>query len=384
MLRLSRMLSGGYLLLALIITLLTLFVGPLGWAPFQIATIGPGGASVVITIAYGSEKEQWLKAAAERFAASNPRVGGRPVQIVLQGRGSREIVTDIVQSGYQPTVVSPASMVQIEQLRSSWAASKGGTIIGDGADAPRPLVITPLVLLAWGEPAQQIEEANPATFWKDIQTTLSAPDSRLKFGHTNPETSNSGTQTLLLLAYGYSGSAQLSAAQAQDLGFRDWLSGIEQAVPQPDDSTGTLMTDMLRYGPSTYDFVTVYENLAIEAMASPAAKNYGGMRAIYPPATILSDHPYAVLSAPWVTSAQRQAADQFRDFLLSREMQQLALQQYGFRPASPQVQISPNDPASPFGRYAASGIQIDIPPQVAVPSGDVIDALVSTWSAARP
>jgi hypothetical protein len=65
-------------------------------------------------------------------------------------------------------------------------------------------------------------------------------------------------------------------------------------------------------------------------------------------------------------------------------MQQLALDQYGFRPASPQVQINPSDPTSPFGRYAAQGIQLDIPPQVAVPPGDVIDALVATWRAARP
>ncbi|MBX0326542.1 extracellular solute-binding protein [Oscillochloris sp. ZM17-4] len=284
----------------------------------------------------------------------------------------------------QPTVVSPASMVQIERLRTSWAATQGGAIIGDGADAPRPLVITPLVLLAWDDRAQPIADASSGSFWKDIQSALVAANGGIRFGHTNPETSNSGAQTLLLLAYGYSDARNLSMAQAQDGAFREWLAGVERAVPAPDDSTGTLMTDMLRFGPSKYDFVAVYENLAIEAMGSPAASNYGGLRTFYPPATILSDHPYVVLRAPWVTPEQRQAAGQFRDFLLSREVQQLALDQYGFRPASPQVQINPGDPASPFGRYAAQGIQLDIPPQVAVPPGDVIDALVATWRAARP
>jgi ABC-type sulfate transport system substrate-binding protein len=129
--------------------------------------------------------------------------------------------------------------------------------------------------------------------------------------------------------------------------------------------------------------VATYENLAIEAMGSPAANSNGGLRVFYPPATILSDHPYAILSAPWVTREQREAAAQFRDFLLSRQMQQLALNSYGFRPASQQVQISAGDPAAPFGRHAASGIQIDLPPQVALPPGDVIDALVVTWSAVR-
>jgi len=383
MLRLSRMLSGGYLLLALLIALLTLFVGPLGWAPFQMPTIGPGGAPVVVTIAYSSEKEQWLKDAAGRFAATSPRVGGRPVQLVLEGRGSREIVTDIVQRGYQPTVVTPASMLQIEQLRSSWAATRGGTIIDSDNNALRPLVITPLVLLAWEDRATPIEGASAGSFWKDIQPALSAPGDGIHFGHTNPETSNSGLQTLLLLAYGYSGADDLSAAQVQDPEFRTWLAGIELAVPAQEDSTSKLMNDMLRYGPSTYDFVAIYENLAIEAMSSPAASGNGGLRVFYPPATILSDHPYVVLSAPWVSSEQRQAAGQFRDFLLSPDIQKLALQQYGFRPANPQVQLSPDDPASPFGRYAASGIRIDTPPQVAVPPGDVIDKLVQTWNDAR-
>lgn len=380
MLRLSRMLSGGYLLLALLIALITLFIGPVGWAPFQLATVGPGGAPVVITIAYGTEKEQWLRDAAVRFSATSPRVGGRPVQIVLEGKGSREIVADVAQGNYQPTVVSPASSVQIERLRAAWAATRGGAILGDGADAPRPLVITPLVLLAWQSRSAPIERAAAGNLWQDLQPVLASD--KIKFGHTNPETSNSGAQTLLLLADGYSGGA-LGMAQAQDPGFREWLAGVEHAVPALEDSTGNLMTDMLRFGPSKYDVVAVYENLAIEAMSAPAAQNYGGLRAFYPPVTILSDHPYAILSAPWVSPEQRQAAEQFRDFLLSREIQQLALDTYGFRPASPQIQINPGDPASPFGRYASSGIQIDLPPQLDLPAGDVIDALVATWRSAR-
>jgi len=185
------------------------------------------------------------------------------------------------------------------------------------------------------------------------------------------------------MAYGYTGSTDLSVNQAQDSGFRTWLKGVEQGVPSLEDSTANLTNDLLIRGPSTYDFVATYENMAVEALGSPKAKENGGMRVFYPPATILSDHPYAILNAPWVTPEQRQAASMFRDFLLSREMQQLASQQYGFRPANLQVQINPSDPASPFGRYTSSGLQLDLPPQVSIPSDDVIDTLVATWKAAR-
>ena len=381
MLRLSRMLSGGYLLLTLLITLITLFVGPLGWAPFQFATIGPGSAPVVVTVAYSTEKEQWLKNAVTRFAATNPHIGGRSVQIVLEGKGSREMVTDIVQGSYQPTVISPASMMQVDQLRTAWMIAKGptaGLIIA--AEAPASLVITPLVLLAWKDRAAPIEQATTSgDFWNTIQKALTASGGRMHFGHTNPETSNSGLLTLLLLADGYGDTTEENASSPA---FQEWLRGIERAVPQGEESTGTLTTDMLRFGPSKYDFVAVYENLAIEAMSSPAAGSNGGLHVFYPPTTVVSEHPYALLNAPWVTSDQRQGAIQFRDFLLSRELQQLAIQQYGFRPASQQVQIDLGDAASPFRHYADKGVQVTIPNQLSIPANEVTSALIAAWKVA--
>jgi ABC-type Fe3+ transport system substrate-binding protein len=390
MLRLSRLLSGGYLLIALLVTALTLIGLPLGPAPFQLAPLGAAGEPIVVEIAYGTEKKAWLEDAAARFAASSPRVRGRPITIVLKGLGSREIVTDIVQNGYQPTVVSPASMVQVELLRSQWEQQAGGqAIFASGADAPQPLVITPLVLVSWADRAAAVEQGGAGEFWGALHDVIVAPGGwadlghpewgRVKFSHTSPETSNSGLQTLLLLAYSYTNkSSGLTVEDVSSPAFRDWLGGIENTISNQKDSTGELMTDMLRFGPGTYDAIAVYENLAIESIAT-AANRGQDLHISYPPANILSEHPYAVLSAPWVSNEQRQAAALFRDFLLSREMQELALKSYGFRPASPQVQIDPNDAASPFSRYTSAGVKLDIAEQVTVPSGDVLDALLATW-----
>jgi ABC-type sulfate transport system substrate-binding protein len=99
----------------------------------------------------------------------------------------------------------------------------------------------------------------------------------------------------------------------------------------------------------------------------------------YPPATIISDHPYAILNAPWVSSEQRAAAARFRDFLLSREIQELALQS-GFRPADPGIAIQTDDPNNPFNRYAAFGVASDITQQVVVPPADVLNALIDVWT----
>jgi ABC-type Fe3+ transport system substrate-binding protein len=390
MLRLSRFLSGGYLLIAVLITVLTLIGIPLGPAPFQLAPLGPAGSPITIEIAYGTEKRAWLEDAVARFDATNPRVRGRPIEVVLKGIGSREIVTEIVQNDYQPTVVSPASMIQIELLRDQWARkSNGAQIFPSGANAPQPLVLTPLVIVAWEERASVLWQNGPTSFWQDIHTVTSAEQGWaafgkpewgfVNFGHTSPESSNSGLQTLLLLAYGYHGKARdLTSADITNPDFQQWLTEIERAVPQFGESTGLLMTDMLRFGPSKYDFVAVYENLAIENF--PIAEGRGGsIRVFYPPANIYSEHPYAILDAPWVTAEQRDAAALFREFLLSVESQEIALKQYGFRPANLQVAIDPNDANNPFVRYASFGINYDIAEQVAVPPADVLNTLIELW-----
>jgi ABC-type sulfate transport system substrate-binding protein len=57
---------------------------------------------------------------------------------------------------------------------------------------------------------------------------------------------------------------------------------------------------------------------------------------------MLSDHPFAVLQGDWVTDEQKQAALQFRDFLLNPDQQRLALS-YGFRPANATVTLTDAD-----------------------------------------
>jgi hypothetical protein len=388
--RLAHIIASVYLALALVLTGVTILIGPIGSTAFPLPRLGPAGEPVVVSIAYGTEKQQWFEEAKRRFEATSPRVGGRPIEIQLQGVGSREIVFEIVQDQRQPTVVSPASSIQVELLRDEWQQRKGTSILLGGEDAPRPLVLTPLVLVAWEERANLLWPNGPRNFWDDLHSALSneqgweglGGDVRwgpVKFGHTSPETSNSGMQTLVLLAYGYyDKSRDLTVQEVNDPRLHEWLRDIEQAVPATGSSTGVFMESFVRQGPGGYDFVMIYENLAIQN-AEAASSRWEPIRVYYPPATIISDHPYAILNAPWVSSEQRAAAARFRDFLLSREIQELALQS-GFRPADPGIAIQTDDPNNPFNRYAAFGVASDITQQVVVPPADVLNALIDVWT----
>jgi ABC-type molybdate transport system substrate-binding protein len=345
--------------------------------PAEEAAAGDGSGTVV-TIAYGTEKDAWMQEAKTRFEANNP-----DITIDLQGVGSREIVTQIVGGELQPTAISPASSLQIAMLRADWQTLNNADIIG--AD-PQPLVITPLVLVAWQDRGEVLwpDGSSSEAIWQNLHDVMANPQGWAafghpdwgfaKFGHTNPETSNSGLQTLLLIAYDYHGKTSgLAPGDILDPGFETWLDEIETAVVEFGDSTGTFMTNMLEFGPSKYDAVAVYESLAIQNIGTAQERWGVPLRIYYPPANIISDHPYAVLQAEWVSEEQRAAAEQFGQFLLSEEMQTLALD-YGFRPADVNIPI-----AETFEQYTEHGVQVQIGQTVEVPPGNVLNELVERW-----
>jgi Ca-activated chloride channel family protein len=95
--------------------------------------------------------------------------------------------------------------------------------------------------------------------------------------------------------------------------------------------------------------------------------------AIYPKeGTFWSDHPYAILNAPWVTADQKEAAQAFEAFLLAKPQQLQALQ-LGFRPADPSISLS-----APLD--TAHGVDPQQPKTVLeVPSADVTEATLALW-----
>jgi Ca-activated chloride channel family protein len=83
----------------------------------------------------------------------------------------------------------------------------------------------------------------------------------------------------------------------------------------------------------------LYENLVVAPSATRALPF--PLVCLYPrEGTLWADHPYLVLDAPWVGPAERDAAARLRAFLLSAPMQTLAMQRYGFRPASTDLAIT--------------------------------------------
>jgi ABC-type Fe3+ transport system substrate-binding protein len=365
-------------------------IRPLAYAPLRELVLPPP-QPIVVSLLYSTEKTDWLNEVVPEFEATHPQVNGHPVQIQMSASGSRELYLAVLNGQAKPDLISPASSLQISILQDQSPNQFGHSIV-DPADTAncRPVLLTPLVMVAWKERADVLWGASPgADMWLKLHDALVNPNGwaaynhpewgYIKFGHTDPLKSNSGFQAILLMTYAYLGktSGLTSADITQNANYETWFLGLENTISQFGDSTGTYTADMVAFGPSKYDLIAVYESSAIAQMAN-AANRYGQLRVYYPPATQWSDHPFCVLKADWVTPDHAQAAQLFINYLTSPPAQSVALLKYGFRPTLNTVSL--DQPGSPLQQYAADGILKEVPPLVEVPPGGVLDTLLQFWS----
>jgi hypothetical protein len=375
------------------------------------------GADVEITLEYSTEKKDWLEAAVGEFQRANPRI-----RVQLIGKGSLEAAGAILDGTDRPVLWSPADSLVANLLAADWKTKNQTALFpATGDTAPQPLVLTPLVFVVWEERARVLvdptggvaprpaggavrvptphlasldppagsEAVTPLT-WSDIRKAVASPKGWagiggkpawgfVNLGHTDPNKSNSGMQALALMAYEYFHTTSgLTVEQLLDPKFQDFVKDIERGVPHFESSTGTFMTDMIRFGPSKYDIAVVYESLAVSQLEN-AQGRWGSLHIYYPPVTIWSDHPIALLDAPWVTPAQARAGAQLIGFLRSVPIQTSALR-FGFRPADTSVPVKAPDGSSPFARAAPYGLSLELPPAAQPPDGTVIRNMLMMWS----
>ncbi len=358
--------------------------GPEAQEVGRTASAAPRDEPVVINIAFGTEKRRWFEAAAAEFQQSE---AGRGITVALQGMGSME-GAHAVLDGPEPIpmhVWSPASSAYRATFERQWRAKHAKSPILRAEN----LVLTPLVFVMWETRRDAFMKKYSGVRFRTIAEAMDEPGGwgtiaaqadwgRFKFGHTDPEHSNSGLFTLVLMAYEFLGKEyNLSRDEVDRPAFRERLRRLERGVVRPGGalthSTGDLMGQMVNRGPSQYDCVLVYENLAIDSLDA-ARDRWGPLVVDYPEPNMWTDHPYYILDVPWSDARQRAAAEAFRQFLMSEPIQRRALE-HGFRPGSTAVSL--RFPDSPLVRHARHGLRIELPRMCEPPSDEVVRDLLA-------
>lgn len=334
---------------------------------------------VEIGIAYGTEKKKWLQWAVEEFAKT-PQAEN--IKINLIPMGSVEGAEAVLKQDKRINVWTPASGLVRDLLVDKWQREHNA----DPIDSDAMLALTPMVMVMWKDRHEAFvqkytdvnfktiaEALNERTGWAAIANK--ADWGLFTFGHTQPTHSNSGLLALVLMAYDYHNLFRgVKAQHIMDEGFLTWLEGVQEGMTADETSTGKLMKSMLQRGPSAYNGIIVYENLALSNLGT-AASRWGEIEIVYPTRSVWNDNPYYILNVPWSTLEQKNAARLFQQFLLSEKAQKEARDKYLFRPANVDVAILGD--GSAFDKVKDI-VQIDVP-TIRRPKGEVLEQLIQIW-----
>jgi len=339
-----------------------------------------GGDQVELGIAYGTEKQRWLEWAVQEFAKTRD---GKRIKVNLIPMGSLEGAHALLEGDKRIQVWSPASALYKDIFVRDWQVKYSENPILK----EEPIALSPMVFVMWDERYQAFLPRYKALSFTTIgqalqekggwDTIAHKPEWGLfKFGHTHPNESNSGLMTIVLAAYSYQKKTKdLELKDVVDIGFQNWMQGVERAVTGLSNSTGNMMKEMVLKGPSSYDALLVYESVTIDYLKN-AEGRWGQLRIVYPEYNAWNDNPYYIIDAPWSSKDQRKAAQTFLDFLLSEPIQKESLV-HGFRPANPDVPVK--FPDSPFVKYAGYGIQVDLAKICDPPRAEVVENLLQSW-----
>jgi hypothetical protein len=357
--------------------------------------VKPKRGPIDLKIAAGSEKMEWFTHAKNMFLA-DPKlntVDGRQIRIIIDKVGSIESGRAIARgetvhngrNDYQ--VWSPASSA----FRSIVEDRFEGRLFETDDSVAR----SPMVFMTW-QPVQNAVDSQiqktmsfdtiTEIFGRELDNTIIDPSGRsFQFAFTKPWKSNSGAVALITMAYEYFASSKprykIRMRDLENDGFQKYLAFIKTLSLVEKTSTGKLVSPMISggYGGQEVSSAYLYENLAIKAAF--LSKSTAKPVICYPKYNLVSDHPYYAIRHG-NSKAQMTAARRFLDFLLSRQMQQYALQREGFRPVS--AEITNEEMNQVLGHFVENnGVipdllkasQILIPPQ----KGDVLDALIDLF-----
>jgi len=342
------------------------------------------GASVTVSIVYGSEKQDWLEPLIQQFnEARNQTSEGKTIVVEGTALGSIESVRGIIEGTLQPTVWSPASSVYIPVANSDWRKSHADDLV---TGTPNDLVLSPVVIAMWRPMAQALGWPDKALGWEDIAQLATSEEGwsayghpewgPFKFGHTHPAYSNSGIVSIIAETYaGLRKQRGLTESDLQAAELKEFMTEVESSIIHYGTSTGFFGERMFERGPSYLSAAVLYENLIVaqETKRINGQSSQIPVVAIYPKeGTFWSNHPYVIVNAPWVTAEQKEAAQLFEKFLLEKP-QQLKSLEYGFRPADPSIPLT-----APLDTQ--HGVDSNQPQTILeVPSAPVIEGIQALW-----
>jgi Ca-activated chloride channel homolog len=350
--------------------------------------------STQLVVAASSDKAALMTRFARDFSATGKDADGRCVKVTVLSRASgtaeAELAAGWTMESPKPDVWSPSTSLWLPLLEAKLSAAQKSSMIPALSSVPH-IATSPMVVAMPRPMAEALGWPTASIGWADLLRLASTHSGWALYGHpewgpfllgkTNPNFSSAGLEATIAAYYAaVHRTGNLTPADIDDATSRRFVAGVEQSIIRYGDNSTTFFSDWSRADAAgqamTYISALVTEENLVAAYNDgnptddPAQvgrnpKPHVPLVAVYPKeGTSMADHPYVVLSAPWVTDAERAAADAFLAYLRSPRVQR-AFQANYFRDgagtsgaqAGTAIGLLPNQPKSIFETPSAQTTQ---------------------------
>lgn len=325
------------------------------------------------------------------YDAAGRQVGGRCVDVRLLAKPAGSAADALARGwkadtdGPSPDIWLPGATTWVELVRARTSGSAAAVIPGDTpgfAQSPFVIAMPRPMADALGWPSTPIGFTDLVAVGTDPRGWGHAGHPEwggLRLGKTNPLLATTGLHALIAAYFAGTGvSADLTAANLANPKVIAFVKGVELATVHYGESTSVFLQNLAQADAAgqslTYVSAIALEERQVIAYNAGRFDARGKaptvpLAAIYPKeGTLISDNPFVVLNASWVSAEQKAAAADVLAYLQA-PAQQAKLQQAGYRDANGHVGA-----ITPAGTLANQPKTIIKPP-----SGDVLTKLQASW-----
>ena len=296
----------------------------------------PAG-TVLVSVASSNTKQNWMDQIVEQFnAAGFETSGGDTIVAEVAHVTSGGSMNAILDGNLAPVAWTPGDASWVEQINTTWQQRFNRPINSEVCQAT---IYAPLGFAMWRPMAEALGWPDTPIGWDTIVELAADPQGwasygrpewgQFRFGHTHPAYANSGLLSMTAFVYGNVDSeGPLTPAQVYEA--EEAMRALEQNTSKYGRQAPPMLDLMARQGPSFLHGAAVPEADTVRFNVERGDELQFPLAFIFPSGgTIWADHPYCILdNADWVSEEQAEAAAIFRDYLLEREQQELAIDNF--------------------------------------------------------
>ena len=341
--------------------------------------VGPGAApakpsAVTVRIVSALPAEPWVSAAAQTYNGENHTVEGAKVTVEVVPMDGITALNRWTRNDFDtiPTVWLAETRDWVNQANTQIAESRGQDVfLAGGEYRDQPVALSPEVWAVFKSRYDVLKDHFAQSLsgrdlsWQEMHQAATSPNwvalggkpewGRFKLVVPHPKRDPAGLAAMVGAAGAYYGRAGVSTDDLTDPKFLQWLQELMDSVV---DFSPFGVENMLLFGYSNGDAGQVIESYLLVNMEGLQRRWKEPLVILYPDPITWFDFPYAIYMGKETTALEKNAALDFKRYLLSEEQQRATLQ-FGLRPANPNV--PPQGEGSLIARWAEMGFREEVP-----------------------